>query len=407
MPVLHFNKLPDRALAEVRKAVDSDDSFRGRVLESLTPADLDAMEPGSRLFLERPDGWAESLELLVGEASDEADRTGLAKREAEARRNVEQLEETVGRLRSELEDARAVTERLRSNAEAAGARREQLEAENAALAAEVRERTTQREEAVRQLGEARNLAQRRLDEVQVLEQRIEALGDPPSTEPAGEPVAQPVSMPDVAAPLADAAGAAEALADSLRQLATRLGGGVHRFEPVHPPEAEPVGEREPGRDTAAAPARPARRTPVRLGRGLSADSPEGLDEYLRRPETFVIIDGYNVSMAGWPSSGIALQRESLLRALGALAASAAADIHVVFDGSSDGSRPAVSTPLPVRVHFTEAGVEADDRILEFVDDAPLDDAIVVVSSDGRVRDGARQRGAVAVSSQTLLARIRR
>ncbi|MEZ5268119.1 MAG: NYN domain-containing protein [Microthrixaceae bacterium] len=63
----------------------------------------------------------------------------------------------------------------------------------------------------------------------------------------------------------------------------------------------------------------------------------------------------------------------------------------------------VDAPLPVRVHFTQAGLEADDRLLEFVESAAPDLGILVVSSDRRVRDGARDRGAGVVSSRTLLA----
>ncbi|MGI9577176.1 MAG: NYN domain-containing protein [Microthrixaceae bacterium] len=453
MPVLRFNKLPDRALVEVKKALDRDDAFRSRLLESLSQSDLEAMDKGARLFLERPAGWEESVAVLASEVSDEADRSGLARREADALRRVEQLEETIDRLTSERDEARAESERGRDSVEGLDRRNERLAAEVEGLRQSLSDSGAERDEAVRQLGEARSLADRRLEEIRELRRQVtdgdadaaspSTGSNPASVDPdasasvrSGEqpsedgdaavaprqseaPRTRPGSTLDVSAvsALASAVDAADRLAGSLREFSSGLGLPVGESEiagaPSEPGSSEPVAPTVGGMTPDADPkargssSGASRRRAVRLGRGLSADSAEGLDEYLRRPETFVIVDGYNVSMAGWPQQPISTQRDSLVAALGAVAASASADIHVVFDGAHDGARPAVSTPLPVRVHFTEAGVEADDRILEFVDDAPLEDAIVVVSSDARVRDGARDRGAVAVSTPTLIERLRR
>ena len=121
----------------------------------------------------------------------------------------------------------------------------------------------------------------------------------------------------------------------------------------------------------------------------------------------MMVDGYNVSMAGWPSQSIAVQRDRLVDLLANVQARTGAEVHVVFDGDDDGRRPAVSLPRPVRIHFTEAEVEADDRLLEFADRLPADVPVVIVSSDRRVRDGARARGANVVGSPHLLALGRR
>ena len=201
-----------------------------------------------------------------------------------------------------------------------------------------------------------------------------------------------------------AAAAAEGLAAALGELAGSL-----QPREDGPPDGGPAGtgpadgQVRPPRAAARVPAgTPGRRRPVRPGRGLSADSAAGLRELLGMAGTLVLVDGYNVSMQGWPGQPVAHQRRYLLDLLGALRARCVADIQVVFDGATDGRRPAVRAPLPVRVHFTEAGVEADDRILEFVEGAPSQAGVVVVSSDHRVRDGARSRGATPVSSSTLL-----
>ena len=56
----------------------------------------------------------------------------------------------------------------------------------------------------------------------------------------------------------------------------------------------------------------------------------------------------------------------------------------------------------MNVRFTDAGTEADDVILDMISRYPHGRAIVVVSADKRVRNGARTRGANVVSSHQLL-----
>ena len=120
-----------------------------------------------------------------------------------------------------------------------------------------------------------------------------------------------------------------------------------------------------------------------------------------------IIDGYNVSMELRPSLGRTEQRDSLIRSLGSLAARLPATIHVVFDGDDDGRRPAVGAPLPVRVHFSHAEIEADDLILDMVAELPTDVPVLVVSTDRRVAEGARRLGANAVRAGELIALLAR
>jgi predicted RNA-binding protein with PIN domain len=141
---------------------------------------------------------------------------------------------------------------------------------------------------------------------------------------------------------------------------------------------------------------------VRLRRGAAADTAEGLAQLLEVPAMVVLVDGYNVSMTGWPGQPVARQRDRLLDLLGNVVARRAADVHVVFDGAGGGERPVVSAPLPVRVHFTEAGVEADDRLIAIARDLPASRPVTVVSSDRRVRDGARRWGANVASAASLV-----
>ncbi len=152
--------------------------------------------------------------------------------------------------------------------------------------------------------------------------------------------------------------------------------------------------------------RPPRRVPVRLRSGVHDGTPEALRQLLGSAGTVAIIDGYNVTMEGWPGLDHGGQRSSLLSALAGLQALVPATIHVVFDGDADGRRPSVGAPLPVRVHFSDADTEADDVILSMVARLPTDTPVVVVSSDRRVADGARRLGANALRSSVLLEQLR-
>jgi predicted RNA-binding protein with PIN domain len=148
--------------------------------------------------------------------------------------------------------------------------------------------------------------------------------------------------------------------------------------------------------------RPPRRTPLRLRRGVHEGTAEGLEQLLSTEGVTAIVDGYNVTKEGWPNLDLAQQRSALIPALGAIRSRTGANVHVVFDGDDAGDRPAVSAPLPVRVHFSPAEVEADDVILQMVASIPTDVPVIVVSSDRRVADGARRLGANAVRSEQLL-----
>jgi predicted RNA-binding protein with PIN domain len=146
---------------------------------------------------------------------------------------------------------------------------------------------------------------------------------------------------------------------------------------------------------------------VRLGRGAIEGTFEATDQVLRTPGVAVVVDGYNVSMQGWPALDASAQRERLVALLADVASRTGADVHVVFDGDDDGRRPSVSTPLPVRVRFTAAGVEADDVVLDMAARLPAERPVVVVSSDRRVQTGARERGGNVVPSESLLEWARR
>ncbi|MFV0315978.1 MAG: NYN domain-containing protein [Microthrixaceae bacterium] len=435
-PMLGFTHLPDRALAQVREALDGDETFRARVLER---ADVSAMSDASRLFLERPEGWQGPLEALVADSVDRAARDDLIEELGELRDRLAEAEAELARqrearlaLEGQLEEQRrSESVRQRDLGEARGQISE--------LEAVLGESRSAYEQSVRQLGEAKGLAERRLARIRELES---LQGEQQGEQRQGEQrqgeqrqgeqqegmgrnevdVREP--SPDTVRSLDAAQRALEDLAGTIADLRTELG--------VHSPSAMPERSAGPEPDPRAGETSRAgleppdhggttgrglaesvrgdytgsariRRRPPSPGRGLVLDSAAGLTEMLGTPGLLVLVDGYNVSMKGWPNQPIGEQRRSLVAYLGELKARSGADIQVVFDGAYGGQRPAVAAPLPVRVHFTEAEVEADDRLLEYVDSVGSRRQVVVVSSDRRVRDGARGRGAGVVGSETLLA----
>jgi predicted RNA-binding protein with PIN domain len=136
----------------------------------------------------------------------------------------------------------------------------------------------------------------------------------------------------------------------------------------------------------------------------STDDPSGLDRLLALPNAHVIVDGYNVTKAGYPELPLVEQRSRLISGLAALGGQTRAEITLVFDG---GDRPPVapSTPRGIRVLFSDAAETADDLIRRLVAAEPVGRPLVVVSSDHEVQRDAQGGGGWAVASSVLLRRL--
>ena len=176
------------------------------------------------------------------------------------------------------------------------------------------------------------------------------------------------------------------LVDTLVQAAS----GVRRELSLPPPATRPADAVESAAGGAAA------------GRRQVADAP-ALDQMLGLPNVHLIVDGYNVTKAGYGELSLAQQRDRLLGGLAALHAQSGAEITVAFDG---GTKPPAQPPVPrgLRVLFSEGEI-ADDLIRRLVAAEPSGRPVVVVSSDGEVaRDTARD-GAWTVPSSVLLTRL--
>ncbi|WP_406692213.1 NYN domain-containing protein [Saccharopolyspora sp. ID03-671] len=131
-----------------------------------------------------------------------------------------------------------------------------------------------------------------------------------------------------------------------------------------------------------------------------------LDRLLGLPAVHLIVDGYNVTKTGYPELPLADQRDRLAHQLAALAARTGAEVTLVFDGADVLAVPTAG-PRGVRVLFSESGVQADDVIRDLVAAEPEGRQVVVATSDRAVVTSVQRRGAYAVSSAMLLARLNR
>ena len=139
---------------------------------------------------------------------------------------------------------------------------------------------------------------------------------------------------------------------------------------------------------------------------MRSDSADALDAMLRTRGVQLVVDGYNVSMAGWHDDAPALQRERLVAALERLHLRLRADVVVVFDGA-DVEVGAAPRRTGVRVVFTSGDEEADPVVIREVERLALTTPAIVASSDGWVREHAEAVGATVVPSAALLDVLRR
>ena len=415
-PFLRFARLPEQALAAVRRALEDDAEFRARVASA---TDERVAGRAGWLFVHRPDGWEAELVAIAEEARAQAASDRDEREERTARRRLSHAEAATER--AEAAAARARAEAERAVGELAAERRERRAAqeEAARLGRRVASLEAERDSAHRRAAEAAAEAQRLRETVEALQAEARARAEGVAGGPGDAPIDAPAAP---AAPVAPAgmqvaepgpdldavARAVTAAAAAARSLALALGDVADELAP--PPAADVVAD--PG---ATAPEPPqasvgrrrppaSRRRPADLPPAVFDDTAEAAAHLVRLPGAIVLVDGYNAAKALWPDEAPLELRERLVDALSELHARTGADVHVVFDGADLGAHAPQPRPAgrrAVRVSFSPPDVEADDVILDLVDASPLERPVVVASSDRRVRDGARQRGASAISSAQL------
>ncbi len=415
-PFLGFARLSPAALSAIARVVDQDDDFRARVAASV---DEDAVGRGAWLWLTRPDGWQDDLAAIEAEDRERRASRAAEQREASdersAARRLAATQAALTRAETVGEERRLELDRLQLELDDVRRARTAADARAAELEATVADLEAARATAVRNLKEVEGRLVGRATELKAARARLRELeADAPGPGPetrrqevapaqAGDAGAT-VPGPDLAAvarELARAAEGAAGLADGLAGLAAALE-DRQAEAPPSPLVPEPTG---PGPAGAEAAARPTPRTPVALPGGLLDDSVAAAEHLLRTPDAVLVVDGYNVTMTGWPGLGAAEQRRRLVALLSDLAARTCTRVELVFDGA-EVDRGAVTVPAParrwVRVRFSPPGIEADDVVLDLVAQLPAGRPVIVVSSDNRVREGARRGGANLLYSRQLL-----
>ena len=100
------------------------------------------------------------------------------------------------------------------------------------------------------------------------------------------------------------------------------------------------------------------------------------------PGARVLIDGYNVSMLGWPNLSIDEQRSALVNTVENMTLRFGTDATVVFDGADVVGAHSLRR-RSTRVLFSPSGVIADDVIRAEVERTPAARHVVVVTNERR------------------------
>lgn len=436
-PMLNFAKLSERALATLRATLEDDGEFRRRVADQADPA---VMGRVPYLWLTRPSGWSAEVEQAERCRVAAADAQADDRAERTARRRLASVEAALGRAEVDVEQAR----RMASEAgeELAAQRSARRAAEDAtrdlAAAAEVMAGTiTGLQVALEEATEARRELETLMDDahgrIDVLlaerndagarAERGEAAADDARARLTGYREREGDVRASVARAVSEAADAAGLLGIALGQAAGALAGRVDVASDEVTGSGMPPGP-APGSDGHLRPlgalrsqragpgrlrASPLRRRPIELPPAVFDDSLEAASFLVAVAGVVVLVDGYNVSLAGWPQQELSLQRTYLISRLAALAARSGASVWVIFDGAEDHRWPTPpgAARAPVRVAFSPEGVDADEVIIDLVDGLPLDTPVVVATSDRRVADEVRNRGANVISTPQTLALLGR
>jgi len=446
-PYLTFAKQNPRSLDAIARVVESDDEFRARVAAAV---DEDGVGRAGWLWLTRPAGWDDELAALEADSSARAADAAEQREERAATRRLAAAQAAVARAEEAAAARAADVDGLRSVLAAEQAARQGAEARLAEADARADQLASERRDAVRSLKDTEVRLVERGTQLNAARARIKALeAELRAAAPAGEGTARPEppelaveptlappsglaprsasvppasawpgSPPPVAVPavvvtgVAHAAAAAASLADALAEVAEALEQAredARAAPPAGVGDAGAIGAvPQVGPGTAPAGETAAQRVPLALPGGMFDDSLEAAEHLLRAPGAVLVVDGYNVTMTGWPELPAAEQRRRLVAALSDLAHRTSTAVELVFDGAEVEPR---SVPAPtralVRVRFSDPGVEADDVIIDMVGRIPAATPVIVASSDNRVRTGVRRRGANLLHARQLVALLRR
>ena len=401
-PFLKFQKLPAKALAEVRRAIEGDAVFFGRIASVATAELLD--EPGL-LWLTRPQGWRERLrELVAADAS-----TDLATQLRRSERRREAAEQVAQRSVAEVAGLRADLERQAGELQRLAAEVAQLRAERTSFDADLSTARHQVRHAQDRVAAASERAERfRLEagDAELRAADAARVRDDVLAQRAGWTArrASDESILAGAAQLATDLDEQVAVASQLARVLAKLSDELTALEPSAR-RADPAGVRS-GRRAVGTGQRPTTRRPISLPGGIYGSSAAASEFFVRLSGVAVLIDGYNVAKLGWPRLDLEQQRERCIDAAEDVARRYGTNIAVVFDGTLIPGAAAPGRRL-VRVQFSADGISADDVLRAEVSALPAEVPVVVVTNDQAVATDVRVHGANTMTSDQWLELARR
>lgn len=391
------------ARSEVAAALDAWNSneILARVNEAAERADLALL--ASALVTGQPSGWQFGLGVVWAvfdrkrvekERDDDENAHALQLRSAdEARSRAEEARDAADAKSTQLEDQLREERRARRELET-GAEREnvgvsrqyrEIEAELARARAAADEAEAR---LAREAERARESERRFRDFRREVSERLQA-------REAAETAA--ASTPAGAQQLAAAIEEAGRLVTTLNELTRRVAGtGVPGAPAARGADTQNVAKAKTTTRRARAQCPP----------GMRADTADALDAMLRTRGVTLVVDGYNVSMAGWGNVAPVDQRERLIAAVAGLHLRLRCEVVVVFDGADVEGMPPTRRP-GVRVVFSQAGEKADPVVIRVAGQLPTSTPAIVVSSDRWVQSQAEEAGATVVPSTALLELLRR
>jgi predicted RNA-binding protein with PIN domain len=341
-----------------------DETQRKLILQSLDDDSLRLSKRNAtvlRIALERTDGWDAQLAAMSKSPEEVGTETGpdVGKQLERERRKVKQARE----------EARKAKDAARAEVESHARKIEEGERALAATTAELKQVRAELQAAAAEAGRATGALERRERRAQREIEKARTARDESR---------------------AEAKSLRREVARLTRQLASASG----------PDKPTP-------KSSVAQPREPRVRRPLRVPKGLMAESRETLEAWLKEPNVFLLIDGYNVSKAegGFGDVSLEHQRNRLIDEIDRLSRRVKVPSTIVFDG-------ALMEPAAVRrrrrtvvVAYSKPPEIADDYLVALLEERP-NYPVIVVTNDRELQDRSIALGATIARAEQLLAIIR-
>ena len=384
-PFIRHQKMPIAARESVFEAVTTDVDFRLRVLSI---ADEATVGPAGMVWLTRAEDWQSALASLTEQAPTDAKEDPKVVRAQKALRDARA--ELVG-AKTELALARRQIHEAVTAATKAERTRVGMEAEIAGLRSKLERSEADRASLLREVRDLADIIDRKeqeQDERDIGPWDAVFIPDP-----------ETVDFARLSADLTAAEDANMAFAEALAVVRRSL----YRPEKAAPARTAPVVQLVPPLQSVrkSSKSRRLKRHRLRLPGGVRLGTSEEVKFLVTSAEAIIVIDGYNVAKLAFPRASLVQQREQLLDLTDEMQARFGTQIIVAFDGADVG--PTRAPRRRVSVQFSPAGVTADDMMVSWLTAEPLEQAVVVVTSDNAVREVCDLLGAHLIHSAAFLA----